>query len=67
MLMKQLPSAPQLHLWWKIKRVEPRKEDVLREHAFRAMQTRTFRPVLIPQQLPWQLGGPLGIGLSNRC
>lgn len=43
----------------------PGEKDVPQEHAFLAIQTRGFRPVLISQQLPWQPGGQFGIGSSR--
>lgn len=64
-LMKQLPSEPEPRLRWKIKRVDPERKDVPQEHAFLAIETRGFRPVLIPQPLPWQPGGQFGIGSSR--
>lgn len=39
----------------------PGEKDVPQEHAFRAIEARGFRPVLIPRQLPWQPGGQFGV------
>lgn len=44
----------------------PAKKDVTPQHAIQAIRSLTaFQPMLIPKQLPWQLGVQVGIGLSN--
>lgn len=44
----------------------PVQKDVPQERAFQAIEGLTgFRPMLIPQQLPWQLGVQFGISWSN--